>query len=224
LPLTILLLNYLRIGKKAVYFLAALFIGGFLIRYASWHYLIEPNLLSDNFGALFNKIIYYPTYNRLDGLLVGVGIAGLYTFYPHIKDSINKYSNILMVLGIITLTGAYFICTPQQTFNTCIVGYPLIAIGYGFIVAAIVCPGNVFFSVKSWLTSQIATLSYGIYLIHKLMIHVTQTLLGKAGVNVNSNLMMLCCLASTVAGALVLRYTIEKPSLKLRDKVLGRKQ
>ena len=109
LPLTILLLNYLRIGKKAVYFLAALFIGGFLIRYANWHYFIEPNLTSDNFGALFNKTIYYPTYNRLDSLLVGVGIAGLYTFYPNIKDKIDKYSNVLMLVGIAVLIGTYFI-------------------------------------------------------------------------------------------------------------------
>lgn len=220
LPIIILLVNYLNLRKKAIYLLVGLFLGGFLIRYMNWKYFIEPNLLSDDFRTLFYKIIYYPTYNRLDGLLVGVGIAGLYTFYPSIKDCINKHSNLLMVTGVIILIGSYFVCTPQQSFSTAIVGYPLIAIGYGLITAAIVCPNNILYSLKSWFTSQIATLSYGIYLIHKLTIHLTQSLLVKTGVDENSNLMMFCCLCSTIGLALILRYAIERPSIKLRNRIL----
>jgi len=124
LPVILLLLKYLNIGKKAIYLLVALFIAGFLIRYFNWKYFIEPNLLSDDFVALFYKVIYYPTYNRLDALLTGVGIAGLYAFYPIVKDRLNRYSNLLMLTGIAILIGAYFICTPQQSFCTAIVGYP----------------------------------------------------------------------------------------------------
>jgi len=221
LPIVILLFNYLRMGKKAIYLLSGLFLGGLLIRYFNWKYFIEPHQLSDNFGALFNKVIYYPTYNRLDGLLIGVSIAGLYTFYPFIKDSIDKYSNFIMLTGFIVLIGSYFICTPQQSFSTAIIGYPLIAIGYGLITAAIVCPSNILYSIKSWLTSHIATLSYGIYLVHKLSIHLTQSMLVKIGIDKNSNLMMLCCLSSTIVLALILRYTIERPSMKLRNRLLG---
>jgi len=220
LPIFILLLTKLNIGKKAIYVLLGLFLSGFLIRYLNWHYFIEPNLLSDSFRTLFYKIIYYPTYNRLDGLLIGVSIAGLYTFYPFIKESINKYSNFLMLTGVIILIGAYFVCTPQQTFSTAIVGYPLIAIGYGLVTAAVVCPNNILYSVKSWLTSQVATLSYAIYLIHKMSFHLTQDVLVKAGINENSNLMLFSCLCSTIALALILRYTIERPSMKLRNRFL----
>jgi peptidoglycan/LPS O-acetylase OafA/YrhL len=221
LPLFILLLNRLDMGKKAIYVLLGLFLGGFLIRYFNWHYFIEPNLLSDRFRALFYKIIYYPTYNRLDGLLTGVSIAGLYTFYPLIKESANKYSSLLMLTGLFILIGAYFVCTPQQSFSTAMVGYPLIAIGYGLINAAVVCPNNILYSVKSWLTSQVAALSYGIYLIHKMAFHLTQDLLVKKGIDVNSNLMLLSCLCTTIIFALLLRYIIERPSIKLRNRVLN---
>lgn len=224
LPLSILLFNYWGVGKKAAYLILALFISGFAIRYLNWHLWMEPNLNSDHFGALFNQFIYYPTYNRLDALLVGVSIAGLYTFYPKVKDWVNKNSIVIMLAGVILLIAAYFICSPQQTFITAIWGYPLIAIGYGLIVAAIVCPANFLYKVKSKVTAQIATLSYGIYLVHKLTIHLTQNLLEKTGIDKNSNLMMFCCILSSIAGALVLRYVIEKPSLKIRDKVLGRKR
>jgi len=220
LPLVILLVNYMGWGKKAGYLLLSLFLGGFVIRYLNWHFLLAPNLNDDHFWALFNEYIYYPTYNRLDALLVGVGIAGTYTFYPVVKQWATKHSNVILLIGILLLVPAYFVCTPQQTFSTTMWGYPLIAVSYGLILAAVVCPGNILYSAKSWLTSQIATLSYGIYLTHKLVIHLTQNLLEKTGIDHNSNLMMFCCLATTVMSALLLRYVIEKPSLKIRDKVL----
>ncbi|MDB5155816.1 MAG: Peptidoglycan/LPS O-acetylase OafA/YrhL [Mucilaginibacter sp.] len=222
LPLCILLVNYLKWGKKAAYLIFTWFLAGFVIRYLNWQVWMKPNLNSDHFGALFNEFIYYPTYNRLDALLAGVSVAGLYTFYPKIKDTINKRSNMIMLAGILLLIPAYFICTPQSTFSTTIWGYPLIAISYGLIVAAVVCPGNILYSVKSWLTSKIAILSYGIYLIHKLVIHLTQNLLEKAGADRNSSIVMFCCIISTIIGALALRYLIEKPSLRVRDKVLAR--
>jgi peptidoglycan/LPS O-acetylase OafA/YrhL len=224
LPLTFWLFGYFKCGRKAIYLLIALFLAGFAIRYFNWHYFVEPASTSDHFGALFKKYIYYSTINRLDGLLVGVSIAGVYVFYPAFKTTINKYANLVMLTGVLVLIAAYFVCTPQAAFSTAIWGYPLIAFGYGLIVAAIVCPGNFLYHIKSKITSQIATLSYGIYLSHKLVIHLTQDLLEKAGINKNGNLMMFCCLLASVAAALILRYTIEKPSLKLRDRVLKRRK
>jgi hypothetical protein len=37
-----------------------------------------PTSESDQSWVYWYKFIYYPTYNRLDGLLVGVAIAGIY--------------------------------------------------------------------------------------------------------------------------------------------------
>ena len=89
LPLIFLLFNYFETGSKAIYLLLALFIGGFIIRYWGWNHFIGPAMSADNYGALWNEYIYYPTYNRLDSLLVGVSVAGIYTFYPKIKEWIN---------------------------------------------------------------------------------------------------------------------------------------
>ncbi len=224
LPLTFWAFKHFKVGKPAVYLLLILFLAGFAIRYFNWHHFMQPATDSDHFAAFFNKYIYYSTINRLDGLLVGVSIAGAYTFYPAVKATVNKYANLVMLAGVLILIAAYFVCTPQATFSTATWGYPLIAVGYGLIVAAIVCPGNFLYHIKSKVTSQIATLSYGIYLSHKLIIHATQGLLEKAGMDKNGNLMMFCCFCACIAGALVLRYAIEKPSMKLRDKVLKRQR
>jgi peptidoglycan/LPS O-acetylase OafA/YrhL len=220
LPLIFLLFISFKGGRKAGYLLVALFIGGFAIRLWSWNHFMQPVLGTDHYGAYWNEYMYYPTYNRLDSLLVGVGIAGLYTFYPSAKARVNKYCTLVMVSGICLLVISGLVCKGYSTYNTAIFGFPMIALSYGLILAAAVCPANVLYSLKSFVTSQIAALSYAIYLSHKIVIHVVQKLLGNLGLDKNSNLMMLCCLAAIILAALLMRYMIEKPALKLRNNIL----
>ncbi len=220
LPLILWLFTYFKAGKKAIYLIVILFIAGFALRLWGWYHFVEPILPTDNLGVVWNKYIYYPTYNRLDGLLIGVSIAGLFIFYPKTKAWVNKHSYMILLLGLAVLLAAYFISTPQDTFYTCLFGFPLISIDYGIILAAMVSPSNMLFKAKSWLTAQVATLSYSIYLSHKIVIHLTQNLLQKEGIDKNSNLTMLICIIACVAGALVLRYVVEKPALRLRNIIL----
>ena len=217
LPLIFLLFSHFKTGSKATYLLLALFIGGFVIRFWSWNHFIAP---VDSPGSLWNEYVYYPTYNRLDSLLAGVSVAGLYTFYPNAKVFINKYCNLLLLLGICLIIAAGFLCKGYSTYNTTLWGFPLIAFSYGLIVAAVVSPACFVFRLKSFITAQIASLSYAIYLTHKIVIHVVQNLLEKAGLDKNSNLTMLICFIAVITGALLSRYLVERPSMKLRDKVL----
>ena len=222
LPVTFWLFSYFKAGKTAIYLLLAFFIGGFILRLWEWNNIIVPDLKINNVGHFWNKYIYYPTYNRLDPQLTGVSIAGLFTFYPRLKEMVNRRSNIIMLLGLLLLGAAYWLCTPQDTFYTCVFGFPLIALAYGTILAATVCPSNFLYRIKSVVTSQLATLSYSIYLVHKICIHTTQNLFGRIGIDKNSNLMMLLCVITSITAALLMRYTIEKPALRIRDKVLKR--
>jgi len=222
LPLIFLLFNYFKAGKKAVYLVVILFIACYVVRYLNWHYLVAPWLNTDEFGARFNEYVYYPTYNRLDGLLVGVSIAGLFTFYPAFKHWVNKYSYGVLSTGLLIVFAAWLLCPEQSTYNTVILGFPLVALGYGLILAAFVSPDNIFYRLQSKVTSLIATLSYSIYLSHKIVIHLVQNLLAKAGLDRNSNIAMLVCVVCVIAGALVIRYVFEKPALALRNVVLAR--
>ncbi|HEY4194553.1 MAG TPA: acyltransferase [Mucilaginibacter sp.] len=221
LPLVFLLFNYLKAGQKAIYVIIALFIGGFMLRLWGWDHFMEPVLSSDNYGAYWNEYIYYPTYNRLDSLLVGVSIAGLYTFYPAVKAFASKYSNWLLFSGIILLAASGFVCKGYSTYNTTLWGFPMVALSYGLILAAVVCPSSPVYRFKSFVTEQVAAFSYSIYLSHKIVIHLVQNLFGNMGLDKNSNLMMLICIVAIVAAALIMRYAIERPALKLRNSILG---
>ena len=222
LPLMFLLFSYFKIGRKATYLLVALFISGFAIRLWSWDHFMQPVLGTGSYGALWNEYMYYPTYNRLDSLLVGVSIAGLYTFYPSVKAMVNRHCNLVMVSGVCLLVMSGLVCKNYSTYNTAIFGFPMIALSYGLILAAVVCPANRLYSFKSYITNQIAALSYAIYLSHKIVIHMVQKLLGNLGLDENSNLMMLSCITAAILAALLMRYLIEKPAFKLRNNILKR--
>ena len=167
--------------------------------------------------------IYYPTHTRLDGLWVGITIAGGVVFYPALKEKLTKFPTLLFIAGITILTVAYFLCEIRVGFNANIFGFPLIAIGFGFIVLAVISPACALYKLKSRLTSSIAILSYSVYLIHKAVRHLCFVYFGKMGLDEESYWMLLLSILFTIPGALILRYTVEKPFLKLRDKLLAKR-
>ncbi len=223
-PLIIVATVYLKIAKKGVYILLALFLFTCLTRLYLWYIYMEPLIKADdNYNSFWITWIYYPTYTRLDGLLTGISIAGLTVYYAAIKEKITRHANFLLLLGILILTGAYFLCEIRVGFNANIFGFPLIAIGFGFMVLAAISPGCILYKFKSRLTSSIAILSYSVYLIHKAVRHLCFIYFGKLGIDEESYWMLLLSIIFTILGALILRYTIEKPFLKLRDKLLAKK-
>jgi len=222
LPLIFCLFIFFKAGKKSFYLVILLFITGAIARLLSWHYFAAPYLSSDDFGLRWNEYVYYPTYNRLDGLLVGVSIAGLFTFYPKVKAWVNKWCYLLLAVGICMLIVAFQLCQVYASYNTAIFGFPIISVAYGLVLAAFVSPSCIFFRIKSKITSLIATLSYVIYLSHKIIIHLVQKLLENLGLDKNSVLALLICAICVIATALLMRYLIEMPALRLRNTVLGR--
>lgn len=219
LPLILVALLSIKAGRKSAWLIPLLFIAGFIIRYITWNTLAD----SDNFGIGWYKWIYYPTYNRLDGLLAGVSIAGLFQFYPTIKDRIVKYSHIILLVGLAAVTGCYFLCEDQLSFAASVFGFPAIAIAYGLLVMAAISPTCILYKFSSRITSSIATLSYSIYLTHKGIVHLTQEYGSRLGIDAGSSLMFVFCIITSLLAALIMRYVVEKPFLKLRDRVLSKK-
>jgi peptidoglycan/LPS O-acetylase OafA/YrhL len=217
LPLILILFQRTNLIKKSYWLLIVLFLLGFATRTYSFN-LYLPKIEHEDGWIQWYKYIYYPTYNRLDGLLIGVSIACIYQFLPQAWNTISKYGNHFLVLSLFTLTGAYFLCDDQTTFNASIWGFPLIALGYGFMVIGAISPTSFLYRWNSKFTTFIATLSYAIYLTHKGVIHMTHRLL--ADFNINSNLMLLICIVTCVSFAYLLHLAVEKPFMRLRNKII----
>lgn len=218
-PLVLLFLVNFKLFKNAAWLLIFLFVFGIAIRYYSYQTFILPNINSDEVWAFWYENIYYPTYCRLDGLLIGISIAALFEFRKSIKDKVKKYGNWLLLLSIVILVAAYFLCMNEQSFQASVFGFPLVSIGYGFMVLSAISPTSILYKLKSNTTTYIASLSYSIYLIHKFIIHITQAVFSSSYIEKESNLMFLICILTTLISAILLNNIIEKPFLRIRDKL-----
>ena len=220
LPIVLIILQTSKLFFKSYWLLIALFIVGFVIRSYSFNNFYLPHIEEENSWIYWYKYIYYPTYNRLDGLLVGVSIAAFYTFLPNVYDRISKYGNVYFGISLCILASAYFLCEDQRSYDASVFGFPLIAVGFGFMVLAAICPTSFLYKWKSKTTTFIATLSFGIYLTHKGIIHTTNKLL--ESYNIDSNIMLVICIFTCILVAYVLHLLIEKPAMKLRNKILAK--
>jgi len=221
LPLILIGFQKMKMISKAWWLLIFLFLMGFVTRIYSYEHYWEP--VSNNHGnwPVWFKYIYYPTYNRLDGLIMGVSIAAIYTFLPKLWSNISKYSYLFFIIGLGLLTIAFYLCEDQMIFFTSAFGFPLIALGYACLVIAAVSPNHFLYKWNSRVTTFVAVLSYAIYLVHKGTIHMTLEVLKDK--ELNENVLMLICMATSVVAALLLHWIVEKPFMKLRSRITGAK-
>jgi peptidoglycan/LPS O-acetylase OafA/YrhL len=223
LVLPFLLLASLAVGafKKTWWLLPLLFAAGFFLRYYSWMHFYYPHMELPGSWSDWYEHVYYPTWNRLDGLLLGVGIAAVYCFLPAIWKRITALGNLFVVAGLGLLTGAYFLCYEEHTFEASVYGFPLVSLGYAFLVLGALSPSCFLYKWNSKVTSFIAAISYAVYLTHKGVINVVQDTFSAYGVDVESNFVLLISFVACVAAAFVLRWSVEKPFLKWRDRLLS---
>lgn len=223
-PLVLAALLHFKAWKKGALLLLAVFVFGIAIRLYTWYALIAPTAGQNDAWVIWYKYIYYPTYTRLDGLLAGVAIAALFAFKPAVKEWFAKRGNGMLLVALIALTGAWFLCEEQHSFYATILGYPVVAAAYGLAIIAAVSPSCILYRVNSRVTELIARLSFALYLSHKGVIHLAQPLLIKTGIAPKGNLMLLACFLSALLGAYALNKIVEAPFLRLRQRVLEQRR
>jgi peptidoglycan/LPS O-acetylase OafA/YrhL len=221
-PLLLLLFIKIKQVHRGHILLIVLSLIGLLIRMYWWNKLDTLFEDSRNFIYYWYRRIYFPTYNRLDGLLVGVAIAGIFSFKPILKNWIIKNSIYIFLASLIILTAAYFVCEDESSYEGSVWGFPLVSIGYGCMVMAAISPTSFLYKWKSKFLSWIATLSYALYLTHKIMIHVTQVEFENMGVDVKSNTMFLISMVACFVGAIVLNKIVEKPFQKIKTNIISK--
>jgi peptidoglycan/LPS O-acetylase OafA/YrhL len=222
MPLILMALVFFKIINKGYVLLVCFFASGFLIRLFCWHHFVAPYEGEDGSWKNWIKWIYYPTFCRLDGLLFGVSIAALFQFRRGLRKNLENYGNLFLLAGLLVLIAAYFLCLNEESFQASIFGFPLVDLGYGLVViSAISCKSLLYKSESKW-TAYLARLSYSTYLVHKLIIHITQKQFERLDIKADSNLMLLVCIITTFSAAWIMNWLVEKPFLKWRDNLLRR--
>nr|WP_319570389.1 acyltransferase [uncultured Draconibacterium sp.] len=223
LPITIFFVFISRIQKFTPFLIIILIGLGFFLRIYNWNEFVQPFIESGSRREMFKGFIekvYYPSYNRMDGLIIGVTIAAIFTFKPRIMDYLTKYGNIVLLIGLGLFLFAYQICESLITYKAMIFGLPLISLAYGVILIGAISPTSIFYKIKSRITLVIATLSYAIYLTHKQLYQFVRTVITGIDNDFLQQNVFWICIVVAIVGGFILHIIIEKPFLRLRDNLL----
>lgn len=228
LPLGLSVIAFAKVRDGTARTIGALMAMGVLVRFLSFRLLAK-----DQPGWM--EWIYYPTQTRLDGLLVGVFIAWLFHFKSSAREwlAARHFQTLLAGIGVVAIS--YFFVlqnTPDRTVRA-YVGvlalypslflFPLVSIGFGLVVVSAISPKSFLYNLRSRSLGLVATLSYSLYLSHKIVFHLAQKWFGGPGLPANGPVMMFLCLGSAVGFALLMHHAIERPAFRLRDWLLAKR-
>jgi peptidoglycan/LPS O-acetylase OafA/YrhL len=161
--------------------------------------------------------IYYPTWMRLDGLLMGVMLATLRVCRPQAWARLQARSNMLLLGGVVVLGLAFWLFRERTGLLANAFGWPLLSFGFGLLVFAAADRKSL---LGRWQVSGagwIAGISYSLYLSHKIAFHLVALAFG-AFPQVGGVLAFATyALAALLLGA-ALHYLVERPFLRLRDR------
>ena len=204
---------------KTVAVAATIFILGLIVRSTIWAHYLGPIVHDPKSERLFIirywGMIYFPTYARLDGLLVGVLLAGIRVFRPAWWSYAMARRTGVFVIASVLLALAVWSCWEIYSVSAVVWGFPLVALGFGFLVVA---AAGMRFHVPC--ATLGATLAYSTYLTHKAVMHLDRVYLGNL-LSVNWAVSLAVYSASSLIVASVLYLCIERPFLRMRERIIN---
>jgi peptidoglycan/LPS O-acetylase OafA/YrhL len=192
-------------------------IGGMSLRAVIWHHWN----LTDGDTASLLRDLYYPTYTRLDGLLMGVLLAALSIFRP---VQWQRYADFwltfpaavgcLAVSGCLNLEGGITLSNLSAPIL-----YPLFTLGIALLLSSFLRVEKQLQLFRWTGAGFIAEISYSLYLSHKIVMHIVKETVpipwrtGWAVVALHY--------AASIAVATLLFFAIERTFLLLRPRILA---
>jgi peptidoglycan/LPS O-acetylase OafA/YrhL len=212
-------------AKKFVGVCAVIALGGIAIRTSVWLFDMAPVQGVENAGRSLNQRfiedMYYPTWNRLDGLLAGVVLATLKAFRREAWDRLQASANVALIAGLAVVVLAIWSFRDRTAFVGNSIGWPILSAGLALLVFA----GA---GTRSWIgrwrvpgASWLALISYSLYLVHKPVYHMVANAFGAQLEGRGLIAFAVYASAALLAGAL-LHHAVERPFLRLRDRFTGR--
>lgn len=201
---------------KTLTIAATILVAGIALRSGIWLHDTRMAELGAPERNWFVEDIYYPTYNRLDGLLVGVLLAVLKVFRPLVWQKQQRRANAWLLAGIVTVGFSMWLFRDRVGLLGNSVGWPVLSMGLGMLVLAAS-------SKHTWIgrhalpgAGWIAAISYSVYLTHKAAMKLIATHWGDwlHGHGILTFAVYAICILAVGAA---LHYAVERPFLHLRD-------
>jgi peptidoglycan/LPS O-acetylase OafA/YrhL len=171
-------------------------------------------------GAPFYPAVYRPSHTHFDGLTIGAGLAALREFKPALWSKVVSRPMALLFVGTVLIGCGVYEGFPQPIAY--VLSFSLVSTGFGAIVAAALAP-------RFWLArthipgaATLAALAFTLYLTHKQMIHLAAQVVGEY--RERPLITIALSVLFIVAAASSIHFTVERPFLKLRDRLLKQRQ
>jgi peptidoglycan/LPS O-acetylase OafA/YrhL len=217
LPAIILLLRRWSSPLPVILLATTLLVVGMVLRHLIW----QDWSASGEGAAAMLRDLYYPTYTRLDGLLMGVCLAAFRLFRPQLWQATSPWLTLPLGTACLAIAG-YMTMRDGITLSPlgAILLYPLFAFGVAIILAGVLKFETHLQALRWTGAGFIAAISYSLYLSHKLVMHADKALLPKAWLDGWSG--VLIYYATSIIVAALLYLMVERTFLKLRQPVLQR--
>jgi peptidoglycan/LPS O-acetylase OafA/YrhL len=170
--------------------------------------------------------IYYPTWMRLDGLLMGIALAVLQVYRPQAWARWQSRSNAVLFGGIAVSCLAFWLFRDRVGLLANAIGWPFLSFGFGLLVFAGAGRQSLIGRWRLPGAGWLAAISYSLYLSHKIAFHLVHVTFGAQLQGRGVSAFMVYALTALLVGA-TLHYLVERPFLRLRErrqsKVTGQK-
>ena len=209
--------------KRSLGLAALLVIMGAMIRAIEWnHHVSEPFITSSSAWVPYLKKIGFPTYCRLDGLIVGACLAALQSYRAEIWNRMLRSASYVGGFGFLCLAGGIWLCrgTTQWSFLTAVLSFPVFAFGFGAWLILSLNADSRLSHIHVPGASLIAKWSYCIYLTHGFSLHLFHNACIQLGVSAQGFLTVGFSILVILLPAAFLSWAVETPVLKLRDRLI----
>lgn len=195
---------------------AAVVLGGIALRSGVWwRGMAADPAMTHNW---FVEDLYYPTWNRLDGLLCGVALAAWRAFKPLSWQAARRHAAVSALAGLGALACAFWLFRDRTGLLGNSVGWPVLSLACGLLVFAAAQPDSVVGRCRLPLAGFLAGISYSLYLVHKAAYHLVQVHWGDRLAGTGLLAFAAYGGAALLAGALMHR-AVEAPFLRLRHRL-----
>jgi peptidoglycan/LPS O-acetylase OafA/YrhL len=167
----------------------------------------------------FAELIYYPTWNRLDGILAGVLVAAVQIFRPERWRALG--ARLSLGAGAALFVVAAALAHVRMGFSGSVFVFPALAASFACFVVfgtSVVSSGSRRLDSAA---NYLAQLSYALYLVNLPAYALGGDAASALGFGPRGLATAGMRILFTFGFALALHYSVEKPGLALRDRLLA---
>lgn len=168
----------------------------------------------------FVEDLYYPTWNRLDGLLFGVVLAAWKAFDPAAWQRARRHADRVALAGILLMGLAFTLFQDRVGLLGNAVGWPVLSAALALLVFAGAGRDNRLGRIELPLVGGLAAISYSLYLVHKAVYHVVHVQWGGQLEGQGVVAFAVYGLTAVAAGG-ALHLAVERPFLRWRRRWVG---